>query len=233
MGSLSGRQVVLGVTGGIAAYKAVEVCRRLVAEGAHVTPVVTGGARRMVGETTFSALASAPAVTFTVGFLSIVDPAHRAGPERRRGGGVPRHGPPDLGSAHGALRRRALRDLAGHSSSGRGGPGHAHRDVGAAVGPGQRRGARGARRADRRAGGGAARGWRRGVGPDGRACGHRGRRRGRAHAAGLCRSHGAGHCGEEPASRSTRCASWGTARRASRAPRSPRRPSPEAQMWCS
>ena len=63
MGSLSGRQVVLGVTGGIAAYKAVEVCRRLVAEGAHVTPVLTGGALRMVGETTFSALASAPAVT--------------------------------------------------------------------------------------------------------------------------------------------------------------------------
>ena len=63
MGSLSGRQVVLGVTGGIAAYKAVEVCRRLVAEGAYVTPVLTGGARRMVGETTFSALASAPAVT--------------------------------------------------------------------------------------------------------------------------------------------------------------------------
>ena len=63
MGALSGRRVVLGVTGGIAAYKAVEVCRRLVAEGAHVTPVLTGAARRMVGETTFSALASAPVVT--------------------------------------------------------------------------------------------------------------------------------------------------------------------------
>ena len=63
MGALKGRRVVLGVTGGIAAYKAVDVCRRLVGEGAHVTPVLTAGALRMVGETTFSALASAPAIT--------------------------------------------------------------------------------------------------------------------------------------------------------------------------
>ena len=63
MSSLDGRCVVLGVTGGIAAYKAVEVCRRLVGEGAHVIPVLTAGALRMVGETTFSALASEPAVT--------------------------------------------------------------------------------------------------------------------------------------------------------------------------
>ena len=36
---LAGRTIVLGVTGGIAAYKAVEVCRRLVDAGAHVAPV--------------------------------------------------------------------------------------------------------------------------------------------------------------------------------------------------
>ena len=63
MGSLAGSRIVLGVTGGIAAYKAVEVCRRLVDAGAHVVPVLTAGARRMVGETTFSALASEPART--------------------------------------------------------------------------------------------------------------------------------------------------------------------------
>ncbi len=55
--------VVLGVTGGIAAYKAVEVCRRLVEAGAHVVPVLTADARRFVGEATFSALASEPAQT--------------------------------------------------------------------------------------------------------------------------------------------------------------------------
>jgi phosphopantothenoylcysteine decarboxylase/phosphopantothenate--cysteine ligase len=57
---LAGRRLVLGVTGGIAAYKAVEVCRRLVDEGAHVVPVMTAEAERFVGATTFSALASEP-----------------------------------------------------------------------------------------------------------------------------------------------------------------------------
>jgi phosphopantothenoylcysteine decarboxylase/phosphopantothenate--cysteine ligase len=57
---LAGRTVVLGVTGGIAAYKAVEVCRRLVDAGAHVAPVLTEGATRFIGATTFSALASEP-----------------------------------------------------------------------------------------------------------------------------------------------------------------------------
>ena len=53
-------RVVLGVSGGIAAYKAVEVCRRLVDAGVHVTPVLTDDATRFVGEVTFSALASEP-----------------------------------------------------------------------------------------------------------------------------------------------------------------------------
>ncbi|MGH9115854.1 MAG: bifunctional phosphopantothenoylcysteine decarboxylase/phosphopantothenate--cysteine ligase CoaBC, partial [Acidimicrobiales bacterium] len=44
--------------GGIAAYKAVEVCRRLVDAGAFVSPVMTRGATRFVGPRTFSALAS-------------------------------------------------------------------------------------------------------------------------------------------------------------------------------
>ena len=59
-GPLAGRRVVLGVTGGIAAYKAVEICRRLVDAGAHVIPVLTDDATRFVGEVTFSALASEP-----------------------------------------------------------------------------------------------------------------------------------------------------------------------------
>ncbi len=55
--------VVLGVSGGIAAYKAVELCRRLVDAGCHVAPVLTEHATRFVGELTFSALASEPAQT--------------------------------------------------------------------------------------------------------------------------------------------------------------------------
>lgn len=60
---LRGRRIVLGVTGGIAAYKAVELCRRFVDAGAHVAPVMTADATRFVGEVTFSALASEPART--------------------------------------------------------------------------------------------------------------------------------------------------------------------------
>ncbi len=60
---LAGRRVVLGVCGGIAAYKAVEVCRRLVDAGAVVSPVLTSGATRFVGSLTFSALASEPVRT--------------------------------------------------------------------------------------------------------------------------------------------------------------------------
>ena len=61
--ALRGRRVVLGVTGGIAAYKAVEICRRLADAGAHVIPVLTDDAQRFVGALTFSALASEPART--------------------------------------------------------------------------------------------------------------------------------------------------------------------------
>ncbi len=53
-------RIVLGVSGGVAAYKAVEVCRRLVDAGHRVTPVLTDAARRFVGAATFSALASDP-----------------------------------------------------------------------------------------------------------------------------------------------------------------------------
>ena len=59
----AGRRIVLGVTGGIAAYKAVEVCRRLVDAGAHVAPIMTKGASHFIGETTLSALASEPVQT--------------------------------------------------------------------------------------------------------------------------------------------------------------------------
>src|SRR4029453_16925393 len=46
---LERRRIVLGVSGGIAAYKAIDVCRRLVEGGAHVVPVMTRGAARFGG----------------------------------------------------------------------------------------------------------------------------------------------------------------------------------------
>lgn len=55
--------VVLGVSAGIAAYKAVEICRRLVDAGVHVAPVLTERATNFVGRATFDALGSEPTQT--------------------------------------------------------------------------------------------------------------------------------------------------------------------------
>jgi phosphopantothenoylcysteine decarboxylase/phosphopantothenate--cysteine ligase len=49
------------VSAGIAAYKAVEICRLLVDAGVHVAPVLTERVGHFVGKTTFDALASEPA----------------------------------------------------------------------------------------------------------------------------------------------------------------------------
>lgn len=62
-GALNGKRIVLGVSGGISAYKAIEVCRRLVDAGAYVVPIMTESAERFVGKVTFSALASEPVHT--------------------------------------------------------------------------------------------------------------------------------------------------------------------------
>src|SRR5437764_12833389 len=53
-------RVLLGVSGGIAAYKACELCRLLVKAGHEVVPLVTPGAERFVTAETFRALARRP-----------------------------------------------------------------------------------------------------------------------------------------------------------------------------
>ena len=61
--SVRGRNIVFGISGGIAAYKAVEVIRRLVDAGAHVAPIMTADAHRFIGPVTVSALSSEPVHT--------------------------------------------------------------------------------------------------------------------------------------------------------------------------
>ncbi len=56
-------RIILGITGGIAAYKACEVIRLLVSAGHDVLPVVTRGAERFVAAETFAALARNPVTT--------------------------------------------------------------------------------------------------------------------------------------------------------------------------
>ncbi len=53
---LSGKRIILGVTGGIACFKAAEYARNLSKEGASVQPLLTENACRFVTEHTFSAL---------------------------------------------------------------------------------------------------------------------------------------------------------------------------------
>ncbi len=61
--ALAGRRVLLGVSGGIAAYKAAQLARLLGAEGADVTAVMTGSATRFVSPDTFAALTANPVHT--------------------------------------------------------------------------------------------------------------------------------------------------------------------------
>lgn len=59
----AGRRVLLGVTGGIAAYKTVQLARDLALAGADVDAVLTAGAREFVRPLTFEALTGRPAHT--------------------------------------------------------------------------------------------------------------------------------------------------------------------------
>jgi phosphopantothenoylcysteine decarboxylase/phosphopantothenate--cysteine ligase len=62
-GRLAGRLVALGVTGSIAAYKAVELLRLLTAEGADVVVLLSPSAARFVGPLSFAALSRHPVET--------------------------------------------------------------------------------------------------------------------------------------------------------------------------
>ena len=57
---LDGREILLGVSGGIAAYKAADLTSKLVQSGARVSVVLTDAATRFIGKTTFEALTGRP-----------------------------------------------------------------------------------------------------------------------------------------------------------------------------
>jgi phosphopantothenoylcysteine decarboxylase / phosphopantothenate---cysteine ligase len=59
-GGLEGRRIVLGISGGIAAYKAAELCRLLVKAGATVRVVMTEAATRFITPLTLQTLSGAP-----------------------------------------------------------------------------------------------------------------------------------------------------------------------------
>lgn len=70
--SLNNRRIVLGLTGGIAAYKAAELTRRLRDQGAQIHVVMTPGAQAFITPLTLQALSGNPVHT------SLLDPAAEA-----------------------------------------------------------------------------------------------------------------------------------------------------------
>jgi phosphopantothenoylcysteine decarboxylase / phosphopantothenate---cysteine ligase len=60
---LAGRRIVLGITGGVAAYKAAYLARRLIERGAEVRVVMTESATRFIGEATLAAITGHHPVT--------------------------------------------------------------------------------------------------------------------------------------------------------------------------
>jgi len=83
MSRIAGKKIILGVTGGIAAYKACELVRRLVKEGASVQVVMTKNATEFVSPLTFQTLSSNRVATgmydseweSEVGHISLADSA--------------------------------------------------------------------------------------------------------------------------------------------------------------
>jgi len=63
MAALTGKKILLGVSGGIAAYKSADLARRLKEAGAEVQVVMTPGAQRFITPLTFQALTARPVRT--------------------------------------------------------------------------------------------------------------------------------------------------------------------------
>jgi phosphopantothenoylcysteine decarboxylase/phosphopantothenate--cysteine ligase len=75
---LRGKSILLGVTGGIAAYKAVEVASRLVKAGAMVDVIMTAHAQEFVTPLTFQAITHRPVVTEMFALLAQTEIGHVA-----------------------------------------------------------------------------------------------------------------------------------------------------------
>jgi phosphopantothenoylcysteine decarboxylase/phosphopantothenate--cysteine ligase len=80
--TLSGREIIVAVCGGIAAYKVAEVVSKLVQHGAGVSVCMTREARKFVTPLTFEALSGRRVHTDSFKLLDSADPQHIALTER-------------------------------------------------------------------------------------------------------------------------------------------------------
>jgi phosphopantothenoylcysteine decarboxylase/phosphopantothenate--cysteine ligase len=79
---LAGREIVVAVCGGIAAYKVADVVSKLVQLGAGVTVAMTDEAQRFITPLTFEALSGRPVRTGTFTLVESSDPQHISLTER-------------------------------------------------------------------------------------------------------------------------------------------------------
>ena len=73
---LEGKNIILGVTGGIAAYKAVDLCSKLIQAGAHVEVIMTEAALAFLTPLTFQTLTQRPVSVDMFKLLDTTDMAH-------------------------------------------------------------------------------------------------------------------------------------------------------------
>lgn len=78
LSAFGGRRVIVGVTGGIAAYKTAMLVSRLAQSGADVTVCMTEAATRFVTPLTFQALSARPVYTSAWEHIESKDPQHIA-----------------------------------------------------------------------------------------------------------------------------------------------------------
>jgi phosphopantothenoylcysteine decarboxylase/phosphopantothenate--cysteine ligase len=80
--TLEGKEIIVAVTGGIAAYKVADVVSKLVQAGAGVSVVMTDAAQKFVTPLTFQALSGRPVRTSTWDLQDSSDPQHISLTER-------------------------------------------------------------------------------------------------------------------------------------------------------
>jgi len=79
---LKGREIILAVCGGIAAYKSADLCSKLIQRGAGVTVVMTPDSQKFITPLTFQALSARPVHTDAFNLLDSSDPQHISLTER-------------------------------------------------------------------------------------------------------------------------------------------------------
>ena len=89
---MNGRELVVGVTGGVAAYKTAALVSQLVQAGAGVSVVLTAAAREFIGPATFEALSGRSQRLYSGVFHEPEHPAGSAHHAGRAGRAAMRHG---------------------------------------------------------------------------------------------------------------------------------------------